>query len=72
MPGMDGFEVIRRLQRSKATKDIPILIVTIKELSKKEKKFLAENIQHIMIKGKFTKEELMQSIKEILKRVKKR
>ena len=72
MPDMDGFEVIKRLRRSKKTKDIPILIVTAKELSKEEQEFLRENIQHIMIKGKFTKEELMRSIKETLKRVKKR
>ena len=72
MPGMDGFEVIRRLKQSERTRNIPILIVTAKKLSKEEQEFLRENIQNIMIKGKFTKEELMQSIKESLKRIRKR
>jgi len=72
MPDIDGFEVIRRLRRSKATKNIPIVIVTAKELSEKEQQFLRENIQHIMIKGKFTKEELMKGVKEALKRVERR
>ena len=28
MPGMDGFEVCRRLRRTPATKDIPIIMIT--------------------------------------------
>lgn len=72
MPDMDGFEVIKRLRRSRTTKDIPILIVTGKELSKEEQEFLRKNIQHIMIKGKFTREELLERIKETLERVGKR
>ncbi len=71
MPDMDGFEVISRLRRSKTTRDIPILIVTGKELSKEEQEFLRQNAQQIMIKGKFSQEELMQSIKEILEQVSK-
>ncbi|MBA7576034.1 Sensor histidine kinase RcsC [subsurface metagenome] len=69
MPDVDGFEVIKRLRRSKKTKDIPILIVTGKELSEEEQEFLRKNIRHIMIKGKFTKEDLLESIKETLERV---
>ncbi len=72
MPDMDGFEVIKRLRRRKTTKNIPVLIVTGKELSAKEHEFLRENIQHIMVKGKFTKKVLLQSIKKALERVGKR
>jgi len=72
MPDMDGFEVIKRLRRSKTTRHIPILIVTAKELSKEEQEFLRENAHHVMIKGKFTKEELMRDVKETLERVRKR
>lgn len=28
MPGMDGFEVCRRLRREEATKDVPVIMVT--------------------------------------------
>ncbi len=71
MPDVDGFEVIKRLRRSERTRNIPVLIVTAKDLSKEEQEFLRENIQSIMIKGKFTKEELMRSIKETLARIRK-
>lgn len=72
MPQVDGFEVIKRLRRGKTTRDIPILVVTAKELSKEEEEFLRENIQYIMVKGKLTKEELLRSVKKTLKRVRKR
>jgi len=72
MPEVDGFEVIRILRRGKTTRNIPILVVTAKELSKEEEEFLRENIEHIMVKGKLTKEELLRSIKKTLERVRKR
>lgn len=72
MSEVDGFEVIKRLRRGKTTRNIPILVVTAKELSKEEEEFLRENIQHIMVKGKLTKEELLRSIKKTLERVRKR
>jgi CheY-like chemotaxis protein len=72
MPDMDGFEIIKKLRQSEKTKDIPVLIVTAKELSKEEQEFLRENIQYIMIKGEFTKEDLLEGVKETLKRLGKR
>jgi len=72
MPDMDGFEVIKRLRQSKATRDTSILVVTAKELSEEEHEFLRENAQHIMIKNEFTKDELLRNIKEALERLGKR
>ena len=72
MPDMDGFEVIRSLRRSKKTKDIPVMIVTAKELSEEEQEFLRENIQQIILKGEYTKEELLLRIKKALERVRNR
>jgi CheY-like chemotaxis protein len=72
MPDMDGFEIIKKLRQSEKTKDIPVLIVTAKKLSKEEQEFLRENIQYIMIKGEFTKEDLLEGVKETLKRLGKR
>jgi CheY-like chemotaxis protein len=41
MPGIDGFEVIATLQRDVATANIPILVVTAKDLSEDDRKVLA-------------------------------
>ena len=38
MPGMDGYEVCRRLKSADATKKIPIIFVTAKAESKDEKR----------------------------------
>jgi DNA-binding response OmpR family regulator len=31
MPGMDGFEVVRRLRRQQETRDIPVIILTVRK-----------------------------------------
>lgn len=40
MPGMDGFEVCRRLKENKATKDIPVIFITAKSEVEDETKGL--------------------------------
>ena len=40
MPVMDGFEVLRILKENKATKDIPVIILTVKGDNATEKKAL--------------------------------
>lgn len=41
MPGMDGYEVIRRLRADPATRDIPVIFVTAKEGTEDEEQGLA-------------------------------
>jgi len=48
MPEVDGFSVIDILHSQKETRDIPIIVITAKELTPNEKKRLKGRIQTLM------------------------
>lgn len=67
MPEMDGFSVLERLQADPDTKDIPVIVVTAKELTVAEKGRLNGHIQKLMQKGDFMSDELADEIRALLR-----
>ena len=65
MPGVDGFGVLEALKSDDETSDIPVIVITAKELTADERARLSGQIEMLMEKGSFTDEELLD---EILKR----
>jgi threonine synthase len=65
MPGTDGFEVLEAIKTDEYVRDIPVIVITAKELSAAEQQRLSGQIEMLMQKGSFTDEELLE---EILKR----
>ena len=52
MPEIDGFEVLENIRGTKRTRNIPVLILTAKDLTKKDlDKLSANNIQQLIHKG---------------------
>jgi threonine synthase len=66
MPEVDGFAVMDALQNDPETTDIPIIVVTAKELTTEEKKLLNGHIQTLMQKGDFMSDDLMDEIRSLL------
>lgn len=66
MPEMDGFSVMDRLQANPATADIPVIVVTAKELTQAEKERLKGHIQKLMQKGDFMSDELSDEVRALL------
>jgi PAS domain S-box-containing protein len=56
MPRVDGFEVVETIRGCPDWKDMPILIVTAKDLSEKERDRLKGRIQALLAKHKLTPE----------------
>jgi threonine synthase len=67
MPEMDGFSVVESLHANPDTSQIPIIIVTAKELSRAEKAHLHGHIHALMQKGDFISDELLTEVKNLLR-----
>ena len=66
MPETDGFEVICQLKKSQTLMDVPVIIVSGKELSREEKAFLNANIEKIIRKGQFKRDDLLEGVRHLL------
>lgn len=67
MPEMDGFEVLKSIRSTELTRDIPVLILTAKDLSKKDlSKLSANNIQQLVQKGGVNIDNLLNEVKLML------
>jgi threonine synthase len=69
MPEVDGFSVLDALQARPDTADIPVIVVTAKELTPAEKIRLKGRIQSLMQKGDFMSEELLEVVRALLHEV---
>ena len=65
--GMDGFQVIDTLKSDPVLDKIPVIVLTAKELTPRERKRLSGQINILLQKGSFLDEELLQSIIQTLK-----
>ncbi len=62
MPEMDGFEFIDELQRRDAWKDLPVLVVTAKELSAEDRERLNGYVGRVIRKGSYKARELIEHV----------
>ncbi len=64
MPKMDGFDVIEYIKIEENAKKIPLVIITERELSEKEKDALDGRLRGILNKGTLKEEDLSQELKD--------
>ncbi len=67
MPEMDGFAVLDALKENPDTADIPVIVVTARELTAQEKQRLHGQIESLMQKGGFMDDELLNEIRSLTK-----
>ncbi len=69
MPGMDGFEVLDEIRSNPDTQNLPVIIVTAKELSDQEKIRLRGRVITVITKGKTNHEQLNLQIEKIIREI---
>ncbi len=62
MPGMDGFQVIRHVRQEPALMDLPILVMTAKNLSREEIALLNRETQGLLQKDGSWKQQLIAEV----------
>ena len=67
MPEVDGFAVLENIRGTKATAEIPILILTAKDLTPEDfKKLSANHIQQLVQKGDIDRDNLLYKVRSML------
>jgi len=65
MPGITGFDVLRRLRQSPGANDIPIVIYTAKDLSREESLHLGREAERVLIKGVAGRAEILRQLQKL-------
>jgi CheY-like chemotaxis protein len=67
MPGMDGFQVIRHVREVPTLRELPILVMTAKNLSQNEIDLLSKETQGLLQKGGSWKDQLTAEVGRVVK-----
>ncbi len=62
MPDVDGFTVINTMKSDDTLADIPIVVVSAKELTVQERQFLDNNVDMVLQKGSFIDDSFVEQI----------
>ena len=68
MPVMDGFEFVVHYRRLEGCKETPVIVVTAKDLGEDERECLLGGVERIVQKGAMTKNELLEQVRELVRR----
>ena len=62
MPGIDGFQVLDRLKSHEILKDVPVVVVTAKDLTKEEREVLSGRVASLLQKGAAVDPDVLKSL----------
>jgi CheY-like chemotaxis protein len=68
MPEMDGFAVVAALQKERAWRDIPVIVITSLDLDAKDRERLSSGVQSVLVKEMFQPADLINHIRQLVRR----
>lgn len=66
MPDVDGFAVLKQLEDNPSTYDIPVVVLTAKDLTADERNVLNRRVRSLLTKGSTTPEHLVRKVAALL------
>jgi CheY-like chemotaxis protein len=66
MPGMDGFALLEELKKDPTIAEIPVIVVSAKDLTPEDEQRLADQTSSIWLKGAFSTQDLVEHVVETL------
>jgi AraC-like DNA-binding protein/nitrogen-specific signal transduction histidine kinase len=71
MPDLDGFAVLAAMQASARLRDVPVIVLSGRELDKLDIEHIPLSVAAVLFKGMFATEETLQHVEFALKRVRR-
>lgn len=66
MPGLDGFAFLEEKEKDPALKDIPVVVLTSKSLTPREKNLLEQRVEYVARKSQFGREAFRTTVERIV------
>jgi len=66
MPEMDGFAVVAALQKEPRWRDIPVIVITARDLDAKDRERLNSGVQSVLVKETFRPADLVERIRRLV------
>ncbi|MGA1236842.1 MAG: response regulator [Limisphaerales bacterium] len=67
MPVMNGFDFIRELRRREEWRNIPVVILTAKDLTGEDREQLKGNVELVLQKGDYSRDRLLDEVRDMVK-----
>jgi CheY-like chemotaxis protein len=68
MPDMDGFQLVAALQGHPAWHEIPVIVITARNLSAADRERLNSGVQTVLVKDSFQPAQLIDRIRYLVSR----
>jgi len=66
MPVMDGFDFLLEMRAHAEWQDIPVIVLTAKDLTDEDQRILSGRVQQVIEKSAYSREQLMQLIRKVV------
>ena len=66
MPVMDGFDFLLEMRANAVWQDIPVIVLTAKDLTAEDRRLLSGRVEQVVEKGACSHEQLMQLIRQVV------
>jgi CheY-like chemotaxis protein len=66
MPEMDGFEFMEEIRRHESWCDIPVIVLTSKDVTAEDQQRLNGGVERVIQKGAYTRESLLGEVRRLV------
>jgi len=66
MPVMDGFDFLLEMRNHTEWQDIPVIVLTAKDLNEADQCLLSGRVEQVLEKSEYSREQLLQQIRKVV------
>ena len=66
MPVLDGFDFLLEMRTHAEWQDIPVIVLTAKDLTEEDQRILSGRVEQVLEKSAYSREQLLQHIRKVV------